>query len=1089
MPFNSAIRFLLPAAQPFILSLRRVAPSPLLRVIALVFFTAVAASPSPPVPPSSSSSSGLHQWGAVTLFHGLPSDHVRAIAQDPDGAMLFGTDGGLAKYDGRRVQKLAADGPAASRVRVLKVDSDGVVWIGSDAGAARLIDGEIKPIPETQRSVITAIITPEAGHAMMTSEQGEIFDCSTARDGLVLAHKISSENNPLLTIESKGRAPLELTSLALIENTLIAGTHSRGLLAIDAAQLKERASLTGGLVKEILSRPRAFFVEAIETDSRGTVWFGADTSVEDSGLYDASDLSHPQKIGAGLGKVTALTFDDRDDLWAGTEARGVFVYREGQRLEHFTFENTAGGLRSNQIHSVFIDREGVAWFATDRGVCRYDPGGLRVETVSSDPESPDSNFARVLFQSSDSTLWCGTNRGLFVSPFVQKDPRWQEISELRGRIIHSIAEDASGSLLIGTASGLFKRESRSTAGRGSATILAQEFVRLEPPAGLSDTRDNIRAITKFQGSVYVANFDRGVERLDGAKRTLVWPALHSPAVNSEESKAEDPEDSPDPRARQVVSLHADKTRLWIGTVEAGVFSFDGQKITVDHAFDELIGVSIWSIEGTSDDVLWIATARGLYAFRSGKLQPVIEGIDARCIVSAIESKSEKGVWCATVGGGVYKALLRFEPEAAASAEPAARFLTSKIDSEQGLPSQNAFAVIAVGRDSNDDELVIGTSRGVARYRPGLVAPVLNVTRVMGKRIFLIEELSRGLKLEYPQNSLAFDVAANSSRTFAEQFQYAFLVIDSNDRLVKEKLSRDSQLLLENLRPGSYRVDARAYNRDLIASDSIRFDFNIARAPFPWTSSSLSVLLLLALVAMWWVRRQNKRLASTNTALAETRMQLANETETERRRIARDLHDQTLSDLRRLMLLTDQLPVSESSNGHVEPSKIRAEIESVSTEIRRICEDLSPSALTNVGLGAALEWALADAVGHQPPEKRFEYEFVNDSGVDERLRLDPASQIQVYRIVQEAISNVCRHSGATHVRLSLLVEPDGALVIELEDNGRGFDTNKLAKNGRGLTNIRSRASLIEANVIWSTPPGDGTVFTLRATLAPKSEQIG
>src|SRR5687768_9581924 len=55
-------------------------------------------SPSPtPTPPLT-----LHQWGAVTLFHGLPSNSVRAIAQDADGVMWFGTDGGLAKYDGRR---------------------------------------------------------------------------------------------------------------------------------------------------------------------------------------------------------------------------------------------------------------------------------------------------------------------------------------------------------------------------------------------------------------------------------------------------------------------------------------------------------------------------------------------------------------------------------------------------------------------------------------------------------------------------------------------------------------------------------------------------------------------------------------------------------------------------------------------------------------------------------------------------------------------------------------------------------------------------------------------------------------------------
>jgi signal transduction histidine kinase len=338
-----------------------------------------------------------------------------------------------------------------------------------------------------------------------------------------------------------------------------------------------------------------------------------------------------------------------------------------------------------------------------------------------------------------------------------------------------------------------------------------------------------------------------------------------------------------------------------------------------------------------------------------------------------------------------------------------------------------------------------------------------------------------LNLEYPQNSLALDVAAISSRTFPEQFQYSFSVLSGDGRVVREKRSRESQLLIDGLRPGSYQVVAYAFTNDLVASDSLRFQFSVAHAPFPWTSASLSVLLALALVAMWWGSRQNRRLFATNRQLADTRMQLANETETERRRMARDLHDQTLADLRRLMMLTDQLPASERRNGHVEPLQFRAEIEAVSTEIRRICEDLSPSALANVGLAAALEWALADAVAHQPPEKRFEYEFVCDAGIEERLKVEPAAQIQIYRIVQEALSNTCRHSSATRVRLEVAIETTGDLLIKLEDDGCGIDASRPGKAGRGLTNIRSRASLIEGSVSWSARPDGGTVFTLRKSL--------
>jgi signal transduction histidine kinase/ligand-binding sensor domain-containing protein len=996
-----------------------------------------------------SSGSNLHQWGAVTLFHGLPSDHVRALAQDSNGMMWFGTDGGLVKYDGRRIQKMATDGPAAARVLALKLDRDGVLWMGTDAGAARLINGEIKTIPETRDSTVTAIITPEAGRALMTSEQGEVFDCATARDGSLTVRKIKPEDHPLLTIESRGHAPLRLTSLTLIDTTLIVGTRSRGLLAIDTNQMRVSSTMTPDLIKEILSRPRAFFVDAIETDARGRLWFGAETSAEDSGFYGSADLMHPEKIGAGTGTVTALKAEARGNMWVGSDGRGAFVYRDGRRIDQFTFENTGGGLLSNHIYSIFIDREGVAWFGTDRGVCRYDPHALRVEAISADPES---NFARALFQSSEGTLWCGTNRGLFAHG---KDSSWQEVRELKGRVVHSIAEDLQDRLLVGTAAGLFVAAKPSS--RRINSVAGREFSRIENTSG---TADNIRAITAFRGAVYIANFGRGIERLDGSTRTLVWP-----------------DDSTGARERQVVSLHTDNERLWIGTAEGGVLLFDGKQATVDHALDELIGAGVWSTEGSSDDVLWLASARGLYALKAGKLQRVIEGIDARCVVAAIAAPSEKAVWCATNGSGLYKVLLVSDAGAPESA--AVSFLITRIDSEQGMPSQNAFAVTRVYNESGEEALSIGTSRGVARYEPSREAPVLNVTRVIGKRVYGTEELRGGLNLEYPQNSLALDVAAISSRTFPEQFQYSFSVLDGDGRRVIEKRSRESQLLIEGLRPGCYRVVARAFTNDLVPSHALQFEFAVARAPFPWTSTALSVLLALALLAMWWGYRQNRSLFGANRQLADTRMQLANETETERRRIARDLHDQTLADLRRLMMLTDRLP--ESKNGHVEPSAFRDEIESISTEIRRICEDLSPSALANVGLAAALEWALADAVAHQPVEKRFEYEFVCDGAIEERLKLAPAEQIQVYRIVQEALSNICRHSAATRVRLAVAIDACGDMLIELEDNGRGFDSDKPGKVGRGLTNIRSRASVIEASVTWVAMPEGGTIFRLRKTL--------
>src|ERR1041385_7818189 len=129
----------------------------------------------------------LHQWGAVTLFHGLPSDRVHAIAQTPDGMLWFATDGGLAKYDGRRTQAITSGQLPQGRVLALKVDDAGLLWIGTENGAARYANGSYKSITETEGRIVTAIITPQKNRALMATENGVIFDCQSKDDnGLVV---------------------------------------------------------------------------------------------------------------------------------------------------------------------------------------------------------------------------------------------------------------------------------------------------------------------------------------------------------------------------------------------------------------------------------------------------------------------------------------------------------------------------------------------------------------------------------------------------------------------------------------------------------------------------------------------------------------------------------------------------------------------------------------------------------------------------------------------------------------------------------------------------------------------------------------
>ena len=1097
-------------------------------------------------PRSQNEAAEVHRWGAVTLFHGLPSEQVRAVAQDAEGLMWFGTDAGLARYDGRRIQTVAGEGLTSRRVRALRSDAGGALWVGTDAGvfvrAARA--QAFAPVAATSGKTVTALVSPAAGRAFAATADGLVFECALEPEAPPRARQLGEQ----LTADAGRARPAELTGLALAGDALVVATRGRGLMTVGP----------DGAAREVLSRPRPFFVEAVEMDGRGALHFGAQTSPAESGLFkaEAGRLVRPTKLAAGAtGTVTALAFSAAGDLYAGTDGRGVFRYREGHAVERFTFEGTAGGLRSDRVNAVFVDREGVVWFGTDRGACRYDPQGVRVETLSAETEA---NFVRSLHRTGGGRLLVGTNRGLFVSEGAGR--AWRSVEEVAGKTVYAITEDRRGRLLVGTSSGLFVGLDTGARARGRPVKLApeeeeeegeeakpdgkakeaeaaggerqpedvkeqgvepkpaageqaaqppaagepgaaekpaadaekakKEAVRKTPEPALSGS---VRAIAGFGDAVYVATFGRGLERFDGpGRRTLVWPR-----------------EGDDPRGREVVSLFADERagRLWVGTANAGLFFFDGRAVATEPALAQVGDTTVWDVS-VADDIVWLATSRGLYVYRGGAVWEAVRDVDARGVAAVATEGGLPRAWCATADSGVVKVLLdpRFGP------------VVAGLGVEQGLPTQSAFAVLPGGVGASGGEAVlVGTTKGLARYEPARLSPALQLTRVTASRTHQPEEFrGRALRLDYPEDSLVIDVAASASRTFPEQFQYAFVLEDAAGRVVKQKLSHDSQFQAEALRPGLYRVTARAYTLDLLPSDPLRFEFEIARAPFPWTILSLSVLLALALVALLWGYFQHRRivrggeeLREANRQLAAARLQLANEAETERRRIARDLHDQTLADLRRLLLLTDEMQQAGAVAPHgaaaataaaatttattpaADPSVLRAEIEAVSQEIRRICEDLSPSVLENVGFAAALEFALSTGLAHLPGDCKLSYEFACDEGLDERLSFQPAVQMQVYRIVQEAVSNVCRHAQATRVRLDVRLDAAGDFVLTLEDDGRGFDAgNKKALRGRGISGIRARANLIDADATWRRRPdaeGGGTAFTLRKADAVKSRE--
>ncbi|HEX8289887.1 MAG TPA: two-component regulator propeller domain-containing protein [Pyrinomonadaceae bacterium] len=914
-------------------------------------------------------SQNFHRWGAITLFNGLPSDNVRGIAQTPDGILWFGTDNGLARFDGRRVQTAAIDTSETKKILALEVSPDGTLWIGTQNGAIRFRNGIFQKINDTQNFAVKAFFFGE--NTFLASDNGAILKLTETGENIFQIEKI-----PEQTLLGSDGQLLKVSALAQIDDKIIAGSRSRSILVIE-----------NNLIFETFSRPRPYFVNALERDGQGKIWLGADADETGSGLFLLEDISRPQRIGNGLGNVLSIASDFSESLWVGTRDRGLFHFRGERELERFTFENTAGGLRSNTIYTLFVDREGVVWIGTDRGVCRFDASSPFNKTIS---ENGNSNFVRTLFKTSAGQTFAGTNRGLFLL----SEGNWLEAGNFSPKSIYVVGEDSLKQTVIGMPTGLFDLD------------------------GKQKLTGDVRSIADFQDKTYVAVLGRGVLELE--QQTLVFN-----------------NDAP-------TALFAAGERLWIGTAKDGIFTFDGKEVKQENNLDALRGAAIWKITAGEGNDLWLAAESGLFLYKNERLQNVITNQDVRDVFA-----DGADVWAAAVGGG----LLHVKGNAVFG------WMTANLNVEQGLPSQKIFSILPL-----ENQLLIGTNRGVVSYAPSTTEPKIVPTRVLSQRLYDAGELTQTIALNYPQNSLLLEVAGLSSRTFPEQFQYGFLLKNSKGETLEKKLSNDSQFTPENLATGEYIIEAFAFNKDLLASEPLTIRFSVAPAPFPRTATALGVLLVIALIALIWVVIERRRIAQRNRELAAARFDLANEAERERKRIARDLHDQTLADLRSLMMMSDKLPSGTS--------EFRSEIESVSTEIRRICEDLSPSALENVGLFAALEFLL----NHTVENGRF---FADQQ--EERLDFSPNVQMQIYRIAQEVLTNIKRHGSANNVEMRIDISPTDKFILIIEDDGSPFYPNHNTPKGRGIANIKSRAALIDAEADWQESKTGGTVFKLQKSI--------
>ncbi|HEY6749014.1 MAG TPA: sensor histidine kinase [Mycobacteriales bacterium] len=224
------------------------------------------------------------------------------------------------------------------------------------------------------------------------------------------------------------------------------------------------------------------------------------------------------------------------------------------------------------------------------------------------------------------------------------------------------------------------------------------------------------------------------------------------------------------------------------------------------------------------------------------------------------------------------------------------------------------------------------------------------------------------------------------------------------------------------------------------------------------------------------------LAAERTALLGTVRESLHEREQERRRWARELHDDTLQQLGALqVLLKSALQRSAAAGPPADDDLVAAVrratelVSSQTSNLRQLIAELRPATLDELGLGPPLR-ALAqrtEELSGIPVSLHVSLRY-SDGVVETRLL--PDIELAIYRVVQEALTNIRRHSTATRAGITV-IEEEQTIVAEISDNGHGFDPGRAA--GFGLEGMRERAELAGGSleVVPARRDGHGTTVRL------------
>ena len=961
-------------------------------------------------------------WRTQDGFPRVPN----MITQTTDGYIWIAYGGGLRRFDGVTMAQVPTQKSfptEATGINWLLGSRDGSLWMATYSGLNRLKDGKAFSLP-IRSGGVQSILEDRTGAIWITRSHGSAANdgtlCRIVGDDVKCYAKDKSEGNP---------AQFGLT---LAEDS--SGDIWFGCQMI----CRWNGRSMSHYMQEQLDHPSGEGAVALAAGPAGSIWVAMDGVGPGLGVRYYTDGAFKSYVLPGFDgetiRAATLLLDRHQTLWVGTETEGLYHIHDGH-ADHYA---AAQGLTGDEVRSIYEDREGNLWIATDKGVDLF--RDIPIVGFSSSEGLRGSELSAVIARA-DSSLWVAQRGALaLIRPDSVSLTTMADGHPIQD--VYALLEDRLGQLWLGI-------------NRTVMVYQSGKFFQIKGQDGRPlDHIGKIFSLTEDTGgNIWAIAFDdtKVMDHLLRIKDRRVQEDI--------------------PIGTQVPHAHflgADPAGgIWIGTGDGKLAHYlNGVANMVSNGRSGVSRVMMFSFSVDSTGVVWGATNRGLYRWDHDtfSFMDSHNGLPCSGIGAALKDRSGS-LWLEATCGFLQ---IPAADLAKWTTHPDAQVTVTALGALDGAdPGWNGDRIQPNAAISPDGRLWFMGSSSLQMIDPGIsyknrIPPPVHVEGLVADKSSY--SLDSAITLPPLTRDIQIDYAALSF-VLPQRMGFRYLLEGRDKGWQDPGLRR--QAFYSDLRPGSYRFRVIASNNDGVWNETgATLDFKIAAAWYQtiWFRALCFVAGLVLLWAIYRVRVQ--RMARSMKARFDERL-------AERTRIARDLHDTFLQTIQGSKLVAD-----DALSATTDLSHMRQAMEKLSIWLGRATEE-GRAALNSLRTSAAEVNDLAGGFQRALEECRIlssmEVSFQVSGQIHE---MHPIVRDEVYRIGYEAIRNACVHSQATQLNVELSYAQDLSLCIF--DNGTGIDPEVLRRGRQGhfgLQGMRERALRIMGKFSIESSAGSGTTVTL------------